>query len=100
MRLRQLRLRGGDVRAADVAAHAADLAAHPSLRELELWHAPLATHAALDALVDAALALRLTKLELHGCRVGTASAVAPTSAIVSPGFAVNETSRTAGRRPS
>ena len=56
---------------------ATDLAAHPSLRELSLMDADLdKPPAALDALVDAALALRLRKLELSECRVCPASAVA------------------------
>ena len=59
--------------ASDVAA---DLKSHSSLRELTLYRAPLDTFAALDAVVDAALALRLTKLALDDCRVVPAAAVA------------------------
>ena len=60
----------------DTAVLTAKLAAHPSLRELTLLYFPLPTFAALDAVVDTALALRLTRLELHSCRMGPASAVA------------------------
>ena len=67
---------GGDMLATDVASLASALAAHPSLRELGLRYIPLSTFAALDEVVDAAVALRLTKLELFGCSVGAASAVA------------------------
>ncbi len=78
LRLRQLKLAGGVWRdaPAQVAALAVDLAAHPSLRAVLLWMAPLDSLAALEAVVDAALALRLTKLLLENCRVSPASAVA------------------------
>ena len=62
--------------AAEMISLAADMAAHTSLRTLELYSAPLETFAALDALVDAALALRLTKLQLEECHMTPASAVA------------------------
>jgi hypothetical protein len=80
LRLRQLQLAGGVWRdghaPAQVAALAAELVAHPSLRAVRLWNAPLDSLAALEAVVDAALALRLTKLLLENCRVSPASAVA------------------------
>jgi hypothetical protein len=75
LRLRRLDLRCYDMRST-VAAVAADLAAHPSLREVELCEAPLDTPAALDVIVDVALSLRLTKLKLMFCDVGPASAIA------------------------
>ena len=75
LRLRRLCIYG-DQSITDTAVLAAQLAAHPSLRELALLYVPLHTFAALDAVVDTALALRLTRLKLHSCRVGPASAVA------------------------
>ena len=60
----------------DVIAFAAELAAHPSLRELKLARFPLDTFAAFDAVVDAALTLRLTKLDFDDCDANPASAVA------------------------
>ena len=68
----------------DVALFASELPAHPSLRELTLrivhtfsaTSYPLDTFAALDAVVDTALTLRLTRLRLVDCGVGPASAVA------------------------
>ena len=76
LRLRSLRVGGSSMTVTGVAALAVQLAAHLSLRELVLVLVPLRTCAALDALVDAALALRLTKLVLSSCDVGPASAVA------------------------
>ena len=77
LRLLSLEVQGdGVMLAADVAALAAQLAAHSSLRELSLWSIPLDTFAALDAVVDAALTLRLRTLVLEACHVRPASAVA------------------------
>ena len=78
LRLRSLVVYGGGagMPTADVAAFSAQLPAHASLRALSLWHMPLDTLAALDAVVEAALTLRLSKLELVGCLLGPASAVA------------------------
>jgi hypothetical protein len=59
---------------AGVLALAADLPAHTWLTEICLDHAPLGTLAALDAVVDAALALRLPSLTLHNCPATPASA--------------------------
>jgi hypothetical protein len=59
--------------AADLSAHAA---AYASLHELELVGAPMGAAAALDAVVEAALACRLQKLELVACRLSPASAPA------------------------
>jgi hypothetical protein len=54
--------------AADVAAIAADLPAHaPSLTELWLTGAPLASEAAVSALVAGVLAARLTSLKFEWC---------------------------------
>jgi hypothetical protein len=55
---------------------AADIAAHASLRHLELPTAPLGTPAALGAVVDAALAGQMHSLCLLGCRLSPASAPA------------------------
>jgi hypothetical protein len=60
----------------DVLALAADLAVHTCLTNVHLDHAPLGTLAVLDAVVDAALALRLNSLELLHCDVAPASAPA------------------------
>jgi hypothetical protein len=61
---------------AGVLALASDLAAHTCLTEVRLDRAPLGTLAALDAVVDAALALRLPSLALCLCHVTPASAPA------------------------
>jgi hypothetical protein len=58
---------------AGVVAFAADAAAHASLRELSLRGAPLSTAAALDAVVDAALAQHMQSVTLHSCRCSPAS---------------------------
>ncbi len=57
-------------------ALAADLAFHAHLRRLWLVFARLGTAAALDAVVDAALARRLTSVTLQDCRLRHASAPA------------------------
>ena len=72
LRLRRLQLFTRLVAPDPIAAWAAELAAHASLRELSLWSA---RNADLDAVVDAALTLRLRKLELMGCNVRPAHAV-------------------------
>ncbi len=61
---------------ADILALAADLAAHACLTDVHLYDASLHTLAALDAVVDAALALQLASLTLLGCNVTPASAPA------------------------
>jgi hypothetical protein len=58
-------LQGGDE--ADVPLLAAGMAAHVPLTELAIDGGPLGTAAALDALVDAALARRLSNLTLMDC---------------------------------
>ena len=56
---------------------ASEIAAHSSLRRLIFWYAyPLRAFAALDAIVDAVLKLRLTKLCLVGGSQGPAAAAA------------------------
>jgi hypothetical protein len=55
---------------------AADLAAHASLHRVELSNAPLATLAALDAFVDAALMRRMSSFFFVNCRFSPASAPA------------------------
>jgi hypothetical protein len=74
VRVRKLRINVRDE--ANVLALAADLAAHTCLAEVKLYGAPLRTLAALDAVVDAALAVRLPSLALFGCNVTPASAPA------------------------
>jgi hypothetical protein len=61
---------------ADVLALAADTAYHTHLRLLDLMCVPLNTAAALDALVDAALSLRLTSVTLRWCDLSPESAPA------------------------
>jgi hypothetical protein len=61
---------------AGVVAFAADVAAHASLRGLSLNHGPLDTAAALDAVVDAALARGLQSVALRACGLPRASAPA------------------------
>ena len=53
LRMQRLQLDVADMADEDVAALMADLAAHSSLRELDLVSAPLDILAALDAVVDA-----------------------------------------------
>jgi hypothetical protein len=53
-----------------------DAAAHMWLTGMHLYRAPLNLPAALDAVVDAALQLRLTYLDFHECRLTPASAPA------------------------
>ena len=78
--LRVRRLRAGanlrDTDEAGVVAFAADVVAHASLTGLELRRAPLQTPAALDAVVDAALARRMERVTLYRCRFSPASAPA------------------------
>jgi hypothetical protein len=59
---------------AGVLALAADMATHTCLTEVRLHDAPLRTLGVLDAVVDAALALRLSSLTLFCCNVTPASA--------------------------
>jgi hypothetical protein len=61
---------------ASVRALAASLAAHASLQEVTLQRAPLRALPALDAVVDAALAVRLHSLSLIGCALSAQSAPA------------------------
>jgi hypothetical protein len=78
----RLRLRGlhvdcqGNAGEAFALTLAAELAAHASLQHVELSYAPLHTCAALDALVDMALARQLVSLVLIGCSLSAASAPA------------------------
>jgi hypothetical protein len=65
-----------DADEAPVLALAADVAAHASLRRAQLSNAPLHTPAALDAVVDAALARKLVSLSLRRCSLSPASAPA------------------------
>ncbi len=74
VRVRILGVFAGDE--AGVLALAADLAAHTCLQEVRVFRAPLGTLAVLDAVVDAALALRLPSLLLSSCNVTPASAPA------------------------
>ena len=74
LHLRWLAVIGDDMRATAVTAFAAELATHPSLCKLTLLGSSLDTFA--HAVVDAALTLRPTTLELYGCDVVPASAAA------------------------
>jgi hypothetical protein len=65
-----------NVDAAGVVALAAEVAAHASLTGLALSQAPLHTPAALDAVVDAALARRMHTIALRECGLSPASAPA------------------------
>jgi hypothetical protein len=76
LRMRAL-IVNGCANADSAAALAAAVAGHAChLTRLELKHVPLDKPAALDALVDAALARRLTSLTLCGCALSPASAPA------------------------
>jgi hypothetical protein len=66
------------IEADEVLELAADISACPFMRELFLWDAALDGSAALDALVDAALACRLHTLRLIRCKLSAASAPALT----------------------
>jgi hypothetical protein len=76
LRVVHLNAEFGDVDEAGVVALAADVAAHASVNRLELQFAPLNTPAALDAVVDAALARRMHTVALHACGLSRASAPA------------------------
>ncbi len=77
LRLERLSVRGEEFAAEDaMMALAADLAACTFVRELLVSGARLDTPAALDALVDAALARRLHTLRLSECELPAASAPA------------------------
>jgi hypothetical protein len=74
LRVRRLYLTTEDE--AGVLALAADMAAHTWLMNVHLEEAPLRTLAVLDAVVDAAIGLRLRSLTLSACHVTPASAPA------------------------
>jgi hypothetical protein len=57
-------------------ALAADIAAHASLKLLQLHNADIHTRVALDAVVDAALTREMNSLELWSCHLSPASAPA------------------------
>jgi hypothetical protein len=76
LRVRGLNIHAREATAEMVLALAADVAAHAWLARLWLRLAPLNTAAALDAVVDAALACRLASLRLSHCRLSPASAPA------------------------
>ena len=76
VRVRHLTLHATGMLAADVPALASDLAAHTLLNELVIYGGPLNDFASLDAVVDAALALRLSMLQIHSGRIGPETAVA------------------------
>jgi hypothetical protein len=76
LRVRRLFAYLRDADAAGVVAFAADVAAHASLCELVLLLASLDAPAALDAVVDAALARRLHSISFSHCRLSPASAPA------------------------
>jgi hypothetical protein len=76
LRVRHLSVSAHGATADTVLALAADLAAHASLASVWLQAAPLDAPAALDAVVDAALARSLSSVRLNGCRLSPASAPA------------------------
>jgi hypothetical protein len=73
LRMQALSAGFAEVDEADVVALAADVPAHASLTELSLAYAPLDAPAALDAVVDAALARRLRRVGLSYCSLSPAS---------------------------
>jgi hypothetical protein len=75
LRVRHLRANFYDVEAG-IEAFADEMAAHASLSKLELEDARLGTPAALDAVVDAALARRMHTVILERCLLTPASAPA------------------------
>jgi hypothetical protein len=78
LRVRHLNVDAHAATADAVLGLAADLAAHASLESVWLYSAPLDAPAALDAVVDAALARRLSSVKLSFCRLLPASASALT----------------------
>jgi hypothetical protein len=76
LRVRLLDASLADEDEAGIVAFAADVVAHASLKGMTLRHAPLITRAALDAVVDAALARRLQHVELYACALFPAPAPA------------------------
>jgi hypothetical protein len=60
----------------DALAVAAVLPAHTCLKDVRMYHAQLSTVAVMDAVVDAALVLRLASLTLYACHLTPASALA------------------------
>jgi hypothetical protein len=91
-----LRLRGlsvtfpADADEASVVALAADLAAHASLRCVQLRYAPLATPAALEAVVDAALTRQMVSVRFPCCRFATAAAAPALARLLGGGGALTE----------
>ena len=96
LRLRSLYVLGHFMSANDGARLAVELAAHPWLRKLELVSTPFLALGTLAALVDAALALRLTRLALDECPLRPESAVA-LSRLLHDGDALRELSLSGGR---
>jgi hypothetical protein len=76
LRVLQLNVSASTDAADSVFALAADLATHASLASISLHQAPLGMPAAMDAVVDAALARRLSSVKLSACRLSAASAPA------------------------
>jgi hypothetical protein len=76
LRVRQLAVSECANTAGAVIALAAEVAQHAWLVSLDLYNAALHAPAALDAVVDAALARRLSSLGLHDCFLSPASAPA------------------------
>ncbi len=76
LRVRKLHIAAPAHDDAGVVALAADLATHTCLVEIRLQRAALRTLAALNVVVDAALALRLASLTLSACHITPATAPA------------------------
>ncbi len=76
VRVRHLSVLGGGESEVDVLMLAADVSAHVGLTVLELTALRLHTPASLAAVVDAALARRVSSLELDSCGLSPASAPA------------------------
>jgi hypothetical protein len=77
LRVRQLRVWGRPDDTVDVVfALAADMATHASLASISLDGVPLHDPVVLDAVVDAALARRLSSVRLNDCHLSRASAAA------------------------
>jgi hypothetical protein len=87
LRLRELGFRPANAPdAAEVLSVVADAAAHAWLTELGFGSVPLNTPAVLDAVVDAALARRLSSVRLYRCSLSPASAPA-LARLISSGLA-------------
>ena len=88
---------GGLEDAAGVAQFCVELRSHTSFQVLSLWSAPLASAAAMDAVANAAIALRLRTLRLIYCKAQLAGVaalvrlIAPLPSFIKPSTCIADT---------